>query len=62
MARFSVSGSPSIINTGTLCLGLTRKYSGVCNWPERESTFSTVKSAPASVSVTNGTSAQVRGA
>ena len=49
MATFSVSGSPSITSTGTLCLGLTRKYSGVMCCDLRKLSGRTSNAAPASV-------------
>ena len=52
IATFSVSGSPSITSTGTLCLGLRRKYSGVMCCDLRKLRGCTSNGAPASVNVT----------
>jgi hypothetical protein len=52
MATFSVSGTPSITSTGTLCLGLSRKYSGVICCDLRKFNGRTSNGAPASVRVT----------
>jgi len=52
IATFSVSGSPSTMSSGTLCLGLSFRYSGDRFWPLRKSSARTSKAAFASVSVT----------
>jgi hypothetical protein len=52
IATFSVSGAPSITSTGTLCLGLSRRYSGVMCCDLRKLSGCTSNGAPASVKVT----------
>ena len=62
IATFSVRGSPSITSTGTLCLGLTFRYSGLMCWPLPMFSGSTSNSAPASVRLMYGTIEQAIGA
>jgi hypothetical protein len=62
IATFSVNGWPSMTSVGTLCLGFSRRYSAARFSPLRKLSGRTSNSAPASVSVTYGTSAQVIGA
>src|SRR5436305_14889530 len=62
IATFSVRGSPSITSTGTLCLGLTRKYSADLCCDLRKFSGRTSNIALASVRVTYGTSEQAFGA
>ena len=52
IAVLSVSGSPSTSNSGTLCLGLSFRYSAEFCWPLRKLSARASNGALASVSVT----------
>ncbi len=62
IATLSVMVLPSTISTGTLCFGLSFKYSGVCCCSLRRLSGRASNGASASVSVMYGASAQVFGA